>query len=67
MLPLPRIAIPGPGSFFIRRTAAAISPFTSVVFCHDAFFRVREKTTFCMPFIPSATAGAFARAAGVGQ
>src|ERR1035438_4489423 len=36
MLPLPRIAIPGPDSFFIFRISDTISPFTSLVLFHEA-------------------------------
>ena len=56
-----------PGAFFIFRTSAAMSPFTSFVLFHDALARVRENTTFGRLFIPAATTGSFLIAAGVGQ
>ena len=67
MLPLPKIAMSSPGSFFIFRISAAMSPFTSFVLLHDALSRVLENTTFGRLFIPSATTGHLSIAAGVGQ
>src|SRR5260370_312087 len=67
MLPLPRIAMSGPGSCFIFRTSAAMSPLTSRVLLHAAFFMVLEKTTLGILFIPLATSGKFSIAGCVGQ
>ena len=67
MLPLPKSTMDGPGSFFIRRTSAAGSPFTSRVRFHDAVSKVLENTTFSRLFIRSAMAGINSIACAVGQ
>src|SRR5258708_40321521 len=66
MLPLPKITMSGPDSFFILRISAAMSLLTSFVLLHGALSSVLENTTFGIRFMPSPTAGLLLFSSGLG-